>query len=156
MHSRLVRQVRVQVDQPREQGGAGQVDDARAGRRRDARADLDDQVALDAHHRGRDRRAPPPVEQARGLHHDDVGGRTGVRQQEQDGQGAGRAHGPPAANHVPSKRISTSPTWRTLPPSGHAMSSGPPSQVTRTRRSTSPFSMAATAAEAAPVPDARV
>jgi hypothetical protein len=36
------------------------------------------------------------------------------------------------------------------------MSSGPPSHTTRTRRSQRPFIIVATAAEAAPVPDARV
>ena len=67
-----------------------------------------------------------------------------------------RDQGPPGAFHVPSNSSSTSPTWRTLPPSGQAMSSGPPSHTTRTRRSQSPFIIDATAAEAAPVPEARV
>ncbi len=94
--------------------------------------------------RGRAGRGPPGAARAR------------------DARARGCATGTPetpkgySAVHSPSKSSSASPVCLRLPPSGHSISSVPPSQIARARRSVRPVMIEATTALAEPVPDACV
>ena len=64
-------QVRVQIDQARQQRRAAQIDDAGPCGNRQAGADRLDPLAADEHDSRRDRRAAAAVDEARGPHRDD-------------------------------------------------------------------------------------
>ena len=82
----LVGQVGVQVDEPGQQGGRAEVENARSRRDGEPLSHFDDAVAFDSHHRGDQGPAPAPVDQTPRLQHErfGAGGGNGAREKERE------------------------------------------------------------------------
>ena len=79
-------EVRVQIDETRQQRGAAQIDDAGARRNRETAADRFDAIAANEDDRRRNRRAAAPVDQPRRADRHD--GRRGGLSPAKSGQAA--------------------------------------------------------------------